>query len=477
MELFNKYFIAAFTITLFCTYAFSQEELHNAIDSGDIETAQKMVKKGEVEEIYCGKLNESDALKVYEKLFKSNPDESFAACPSQFTYSYGTKVCSNARTKNACTEVITYLLNESETGNTKALDFLSDVTNAALKVRAFSKPVKQPVDTAIWIPCPQKKGRENCQEECYAQAQKINDIIREGSCETMPMRYVDTTLNIMVPSPMYEKLRQGLQQGYWKVPKSNAIKYSKIMQSSAKILQIPDSLIININYVNNWAKKHKADSSALPGTELFRFCESWPNAVDSILAFNELEARCPVFEIFEDSRDAQKYKVKNINGTNWFVQNMNYAIEDNSMCYDREDENCKTYGRLYTQEASIVACPEGTHLATDSDWKMLEIYAGGASLAAEKLRSNGSDDYAFTAMFGGYANKNGISTILGEGAYFWTSDDIGDGRSVARSMFSTDKDISTIQVDKRFYLSVRCILDNNANVTDSTKVDSAKIAE
>ena len=168
-----------------------------------------------------------------------------------------------------------------------------------------------------------------------------------------------------------------------------------------------------------------------------------------------------MFEIFEDGRDGQKYKVKEINGTRWFVQNLNYAIEEKSMCYDREEESCKMYGRLYTQEAALVACPDGSHLATDDDWKMLEIYAGGANAAAEKLRSNGSDDYAFTAMFGGYANKNGISVIQGEGAYFWTSKDVGDGRGVARSMFSTDKEVSTIPVDKGFWLSVRCVVNGD----------------
>ena len=88
---------------------------------------------------------------------------------------------------------------------------------------------------------------------------------------------------------------------------------------------------------------------------------------------------------------------------------------------------------------------------------MLEVYAGGASEAAVKLRSNGSDDYAFSAMFGGYANKNGISTTIGEGAYFWTEKADGDKRGTARSMFSTDKEVSSISVDKEFYLAVRCI--------------------
>ena len=85
---------------------------------------------GNIEKCLIG-LN--DAVKVYEKIFKAMPDESFANCPSQFAYGYGTKVCSNAKAMNACTEVISYLLLESESGNTKAIDALEGVVNAALK--------------------------------------------------------------------------------------------------------------------------------------------------------------------------------------------------------------------------------------------------------------------------------------------------------------------------------------------------------
>lgn len=442
------------------TTAFAQSELRDAIDAGDVVAAQKMVKNGEAEEIYCGKLSPEDAVKVYEKIFKAMPFESFENCSAQFAYGYGAKACSNAKAMDACTEVISYLLKEGETGNTKALDALAPVVKAALKTKAYAKPVKVSVDTSMWVPCPKKKGpaREACIEECLERALNTKDSVRADICETKPEHYIDTTVKVSVPSPLYEKLRKGLLEGYWKTQKATAERYAIMIQKNARALSIPDTSVINLNYVARWADKHKADSSALPGGELFRFCTSWQQAVDSILEKKEFETRCPVFEIFEDSRDGQKYKVKEINGTRWFVQNLNYAIEEKSMCYDREEDFCKVYGRLYTQEAALTACPEGTHLATDDDWKMLEIYAGGANVAAERLRSNGSDDYAFTAMFGGYANKNNISVIQGEGAYFWTSKDVGDGRGVARSMFATDKEVSAIPVDKKFWLSVRCVV-------------------
>lgn len=450
---------AVFGVFVFACAVFSQDSLREAIDAGNLSDAKKLVKNGEIEEIYCGKLSPNDAVSVYDKIFKQMPDESFAACPNQFSYGYGAKVCANAKALSACTEVVTYLLNEGTAGNTNALETLEKVAKVALKTKAFAKPVKEQVDTTMWVACPKKgKAKEECLAECIAQADSMYDVAHKLSCPTAPEHYIETTITVTKPSPLYEKLSTGLKEGYWKSPMTTAEYFAKLMQANAKPLSIADSLIPSVKYVAHWAETHKADSTALPGGELFRFCTAWQPQVDSVLTALEFETRCPVFESFTDPRDGKTYKVKDINGAKWFVQNLNYAVEDGSMCYDREDDNCEVYGRLYTQAAAIAACPEGSHLATDDDWKMLEVLAGGASEAAIKLRSNGSDDFAFSAMFGGYANKSGISTTIGEGAYFWTEKADGDKRGTARSMFSTDKDVSSISVDSGFYLAVRCIV-------------------
>lgn len=465
MNYIKKNILVSIVLILGCflSTAISQEALREAIDAGDIATAKKMIKKGEIEEIYCGKLPANDAVSIYEKLFKQMPDESFAACPSQFAYGYGTKICSNAKAMNACNEVISYLLMEGGAGNANAIDALDKVAKAALKTKAFAKPVKESVDTTLWVSCPKKaKDRAACIEECKAQADSLNDAFHKETCESKPEHFVDTVISVSKPSPLIEKLRTGITESYWKSPMSVAERFAKIIQANAKALSIADTAIPNIAYVKRWAERHIADSTALPGGELFRFCTAWQPQVDSMLIALEQNARCPVFETFVDSRDNKSYKIKEINGVKWFVENMDFAIEEGSMCYDRDEENCKAYGRLYMQQAALVACPDGARLATDEDWKMLEVYAGGASEAGAKLRSNGSDDYAFTALFGGYANKSGISTVMGEGAYFWTEKVADDGRGVARSMFSTDRDVSSISVDKAFFLSVRCIKDAEA---------------
>ena len=48
--------------------------------------------------------------------------------------------------------------------------------------------------------------------------------------------------------------------------------------------------------------------------------------------------------------------------------------------------------------------------------------------------------------------------IQGEGAYFWTEKQLADGRGLAKSMFSSDKNVTSMPADKDFWLSVRCVM-------------------
>ena len=63
---------------------------------------------------------------------------------------------------------------------------------------------------------------------------------------------------------------------------------------------------------------------------------------------------------------------------------LNYQIEDKSWCYDNLDRNCDKYGRLYIYEAALEACPDGWHLPSDEEWKMLEMEIGMSRTEADK---------------------------------------------------------------------------------------------
>ena len=470
----KKFFSMAAALACLCLPALAQQELRDAIDAGDVASAQKMVKKGTVEEIYCGKLSPGDAVKVYEKIFKANPEASLEGCPEQFAYGYGAKACANPKAMGVCSEVTRILLKESTAGNASAMDALEAVIKSSLKNKAFAKPVKEQVDTTAWVACP-KKGNDRtlCVERCKVQSDSLGDSLHRSLCDTRPEQFMETAVTVSRPSPLYELLRGGLVEGYWKSPMNVAEKFSKLMETNAKNLSIPDTSVVNLSYVERWVDSHKASGEALPGGQLFRFCTAWQVQVDSLLLEKAVETRCPVFETFVDPRDNKSYKVKEIAGARWFVQNLDYASEEGSACYDREEENCKVYGRQYNHETAIMVCPEGTHLATEEEWNAVEALAGGAGEAAVKLLSTGTDEFAFTAMLGGHTNKNGFSVTAGEGAYFWMEAPADEGRSYARSMFSSDRDVSRIPVDNGFMMSVRCVVDGSV----SSETSNGSLAE
>ena len=97
----KKFFMAGLICSVVLAQgAFAQEALRKAVDSNNWKKVKKIVNSGEMEEIYCGKMSAKTASDIYGKVFKQMPDEAFAACPSQFAYGFGTKVCGMANAAN-----------------------------------------------------------------------------------------------------------------------------------------------------------------------------------------------------------------------------------------------------------------------------------------------------------------------------------------------------------------------------------------
>jgi uncharacterized protein (TIGR02145 family) len=151
-------------------------------------------------------------------------------------------------------------------------------------------------------------------------------------------------------------------------------------------------------------------------------------------------------------------------------------------------ENCEKYGRLYGRGFSD--CPAGWRLPIDAEWKILADFAGGEKKAGKKLKSsrgwkgngNGTDDYGFSALPGGFydqCNDNYSFCGVGEDSRWWTSStafissDIGyiwyrsmnyEYESVGRGDYGSDGG------EARF--SVRCVQES-----DDKRVKAALAAE
>jgi uncharacterized protein (TIGR02145 family) len=128
---------------------------------------------------------------------------------------------------------------------------------------------------------------------------------------------------------------------------------------------------------------------------------------------------------FIDNRDGKTYRTVKIGEQIWMAENLNYKT-DSSWCYDNADSNCAKYGRLYSWDAAMKACPSGWHLPDAEEWEELEDFVGGSKAAGAKLKSelpnwDGTDDYGFSALPGGSRDSDGSFDGLGSIGSWWMS--------------------------------------------------------
>lgn len=206
-----------------------------------------------------------------------------------------------------------------------------------------------------------------------------------------------------------------------------------------------------------------------------------------------------------DQRDGKKYGTVQIGYQCWMAENINSGTMINSVndqtdngtlekyCYDNLETNCNSYGGLYqwdemmqyvTDEGTQGICPDGWHIPTDYDWKVLEgtvdsqygvgnpewdLSGGRGFDAGKNLKAlngwnsggNGTDLYGFRALPGSMRWTNGSFYNFGEIGYFWSSTEDNINKARNRTV-GWDNDIVYRWLD--FYgkmegNSVRCIKD------------------
>ncbi len=165
---------------------------------------------------------------------------------------------------------------------------------------------------------------------------------------------------------------------------------------------------------------------------------------------------------FIDSRDGNVYKIISIGNQVWMGENLNFETE-NSWIYSNKNKNANKYGRLYSYEAALNACPAGWHLPSDKEWQELINHYGGDLEAGLALRIDGTS--AFNAHYGGFMNKDGQFFDQGHNVNFWTATSCDD-KDAWRCYI--DRGFNSVVQDyysKSGGLSVRCIR-NSTNIQD-----------
>lgn len=188
-----------------------------------------------------------------------------------------------------------------------------------------------------------------------------------------------------------------------------------------------------------------------------------------------------------DANHDRTYKTITIGSQIWMAENLNYqGYEVKGACYNNIEENCEKYGRLYTWEEAMKACPTGWHLPSSNDFEFLFVhvnkYSAGKHLksstgwnpyqvnATEYADGNGDDLYGFNLLPAGIYSGYDPQQYRGEGeiSYLWTAH--GDNETAALIMFGFNSDyFDRASVPNEEMASVRCVSDETVEIAPPTR--------
>lgn len=205
---------------------------------------------------------------------------------------------------------------------------------------------------------------------------------------------------------------------------------------------------------------------------------------------------CPGTPTVTDA-DGNIYNTVLIGTQCWMKENLRYET-GNSWCYDDNPSNCETYGRLYDWETIMNGesssnsvpsgvrgiCPEGWHLPSDNEWKILEGavdsqygqddpewdllgdfrgFDAAMRMKATKgwVENNGTDALGFTALPAGWRVEGGGYSKPGRYSTWWSSTERESqfGEGYIRFITSFSDEVWRSDENKNYGYSVRCIKD------------------
>jgi uncharacterized protein (TIGR02145 family) len=149
---------------------------------------------------------------------------------------------------------------------------------------------------------------------------------------------------------------------------------------------------------------------------------------------------------------SETYEAVLIGTQTWMAKNLHYG----GSCY-----NSCIYGSIYVRADAMTACPSGWHLPSDAEWTELTNFIGvsaGTKLKAESgwNSGNGTDDYGFAALPGGYMLYGGYYYNHGSTGLWWSSS-LTDGWGINRGMTASGETVSSGSSCTGCSNSVRCV--------------------
>ncbi|MCX6149083.1 MAG: T9SS type A sorting domain-containing protein [Ignavibacteriales bacterium] len=190
--------------------------------------------------------------------------------------------------------------------------------------------------------------------------------------------------------------------------------------------------------------------------------------------------------------DGNVYGIVQIGNQLWMKENLkSLHYSDGTLildvtAYNNSDSLAGVYGLLYTWNAAMKnatvensqgLCPCEWHVPSDKDWKELELFLGGVSVAGGKMKSTtgwkspnagATNSSGFSALAAGEYDSNDLKKfqLLNEYAVFWTSTNINKTTAKERYLAYNNAASYTYNWYKIMKYSIRCVK-NTATGTDS----------
>lgn len=173
-----------------------------------------------------------------------------------------------------------------------------------------------------------------------------------------------------------------------------------------------------------------------------RLARGLKGAANELLAMAGADSLPPVGELprfydnlhsaFLDTRNNKIYEAVELFGKVWMADNLDFPVDGESWYYNNDPQAGKRYGRLYTWEGALKACPPGWYLPTDEEWKNLIDSCGWYYDTEAPLRIPEEPEKAyqeliegeisgFDAVLGGVRGTNGSFNDLGEVGSYWSA--------------------------------------------------------
>ncbi|MFW5761601.1 MAG: FISUMP domain-containing protein [Cyclobacteriaceae bacterium] len=220
---------------------------------------------------------------------------------------------------------------------------------------------------------------------------------------------------------------------------------------------------------------------------------------------DEQDFTTSAIETITDSRDGNVYQVVAIGDQIWMAENLRYLpsvvgpetgsttepyyyvgnYDGNNVEEAKLTDYYSNYGVLYNWPAAMAGatssnanpsgvrgvCPEGWHLPSDAEWAALADYLGGKDLAGDKMKEtqttlwanaepNATNESGFSALPGGYRFTDGMYYDIGNGGYWWCTDENSDSEAYHQFIYNTVSFLAVEnEISKEEGKCVRCVMD------------------